>query len=285
MRATCFRLAAMLGAALLTSAASRTDYLNRLPLRFEENLARDRHPDARYIARAGSFVLTLAPSSNYLSWTDPVKKNTMECGRDWWVRIGTRGWNRRAVTRGSKLFSWERVASGAPVFLDLGESFSVAFIRASTSCFTARSTGWSTTSPFPGSGSRCDPVGTDRPSRPARRGFGRPCCLNRRRGDPVEETRNISGTQRRSNSVVGGFRVLDGRLVTFNVGSYNPARELVIDPTLAYSTYLGAAQNECGRGIGVDGAGNVYIAGNTNSTICRRSPRCKRILAAKTPIL
>jgi hypothetical protein len=36
--------------------------------------------------------------------------------------------------------------------------------------------------------------------------------------------------------------------------------------SLVYSTYLGGAQEDCGNAIAVDGAGNAYVAGTTNST-------------------
>ncbi len=66
-------------------------------------------------------------------------------------------------------------------------------------------------------------------------------------------------------AVAGGFKISGQRLVSFTVGAYDASRELVIDPTLSYATYLGSTQNEAGRGIGVDSVGNVYICGNTNS--------------------
>jgi hypothetical protein len=49
------------------------------------------------------------------------------------------------------------------------------------------------------------------------------------------------------------------------VGAYDRGRPLVIDPGLLYSTYLGAG-NDGGQGIAVDGAGNAYVTGLTNST-------------------
>ena len=69
----------------------------------------------------------------------------------------------------------------------------------------------------------------------------------------------------------GVHRAIEGRFaihgsqVAFEIGDYDRSRMLIIDPALAYVTYLGGANNEVGRGIGVDGSGNVYIAGVTGS--------------------
>jgi hypothetical protein len=56
------------------------------------------------------------------------------------------------------------------------------------------------------------------------------------------------------------------RRVGFQVGSYDTARPLVIDPVLSYSTYLGGNGNDIGRAIAVDTAGNAYVTGETTST-------------------
>ncbi len=76
--------------------------------------------------------------------------------------------------------------------------------------------------------------------------------------------------------VHGGTRVpVDSRYVlnrggdgyTFAVGAnYSTDRELVIDPGLEYSTFLGGSSHDFGDGIAVDGAGNAYIVGTTQST-------------------
>ena len=52
--------------------------------------------------------------------------------------------------------------------------------------------------------------------------------------------------------VPGGFVVREDDSVGFAIGAYDPTRTLVIDPTLAYSTYLGAAGFELGSSIAVD---------------------------------
>jgi hypothetical protein len=49
------------------------------------------------------------------------------------------------------------------------------------------------------------------------------------------------------------------------VGSYDPTQLLVIDP-LVYSTYIGGSGDEWGNAIAVDGSGNAYVTGYTNST-------------------
>src|SRR6266850_5807262 len=52
----------------------------------------------------------------------------------------------------------------------------------------------------------------------------------------------------------------------FEVGdSYRPDHELIIDPGVEYSTFLGGSSHELGNGIQVDAAGNAYIVGMTQS--------------------
>lgn len=68
--------------------------------------------------------------------------------------------------------------------------------------------------------------------------------------------------------VAGQFK-LDKGLVSFQVASYDRSKPLVIDPVLAYSTFLGgsAGSNEETFGsIAVDSAGDAYVAGETDST-------------------
>ncbi|MGB8987771.1 MAG: SBBP repeat-containing protein [Candidatus Sulfotelmatobacter sp.] len=53
--------------------------------------------------------------------------------------------------------------------------------------------------------------------------------------------------------------------VTFALGSYDRSRELVIDPTVTYSTYFGGDFADYGSAIAVDGSGDAFIAGATDS--------------------
>ena len=54
-------------------------------------------------------------------------------------------------------------------------------------------------------------------------------------------------------------------VVGFQVGPYDTALPLVIDPVLEYSTYLGGSDSESGQDIAVDAAGSAYVTGLTRS--------------------
>jgi hypothetical protein len=90
-----------------------------------------------------------------------------------------------------------------------------------------------------------------------------------------------SGTQQ---DVAGHFVVRGDGQVGFEVGAYDRSRMLVIDPVLAYSTYLGGAADEACSvispvvvaavasppsgcpAVALDASSNIYIAGSTTST-------------------
>ncbi len=64
---------------------------------------------------------------------------------------------------------------------------------------------------------------------------------------------------------IEGRFVLSDQTVRFEIGEYNAALPLVIDPILVYSTFLGSLSFDESYDIAVDGTGNAYIVGNTNS--------------------
>ena len=64
--------------------------------------------------------------------------------------------------------------------------------------------------------------------------------------------------------VAGEFTLLDARRYAFTLtGAYDPSVELIIDPDLAWSTYLGGSGvfGDYGVGIAVDASGNALVAG------------------------
>jgi hypothetical protein len=54
--------------------------------------------------------------------------------------------------------------------------------------------------------------------------------------------------------------------VSFELGNYDRSRELVIDPSVSYATYLGGTAEDDGNAIAVDGNGNAWVTGQTKST-------------------
>ena len=66
-------------------------------------------------------------------------------------------------------------------------------------------------------------------------------------------------------SVRARFAV-NGDRVSFELGPYDRRRELVIDPTMTYSTYFGGSLADYGLAIAVDGSGNEFVAGATDSS-------------------
>jgi hypothetical protein len=75
----------------------------------------------------------------------------------------------------------------------------------------------------------------------------------------------IEGARR---PVAGGYALDGDGRVRFRLGAYDASVPLVIDPVLAYSTYLGGSWSEGhfgAAGIAVDSAGNTYVTGTTQS--------------------
>lgn len=66
--------------------------------------------------------------------------------------------------------------------------------------------------------------------------------------------------------VSASFNVAADFTVTFNLGGYDREHELVIDPVLAFSTYLTGTYGADIQSVATDAQGNIYVAGMTRST-------------------
>lgn len=60
------------------------------------------------------------------------------------------------------------------------------------------------------------------------------------------------------------YKITDGE-VTFDLGEYDRSKELIIDPILAYGSYLGGDAFDEGASITADAEGNAYIVGTAAS--------------------
>jgi uncharacterized repeat protein (TIGR01451 family) len=69
----------------------------------------------------------------------------------------------------------------------------------------------------------------------------------------------------RQQPVDGRFVLRAANRVGFEIGPYDHSRELIIDPSLEYSTFFGGSGDEHSPSVAVDSAGNIYLAGSTTS--------------------
>jgi len=66
----------------------------------------------------------------------------------------------------------------------------------------------------------------------------------------------------RQVDVPAGYRLVDGGArIAFEIAPYDRSQALVIDPVIAYGTYLGQSGGDKGAAIDVDSSGSVYVAG------------------------
>ena len=72
--------------------------------------------------------------------------------------------------------------------------------------------------------------------------------------------------RQQKNIIDGGYVLRAGGQVGFEIGKYDHSKELVIDPTMAYSTYLGGSNADVAMGIALDCCGDAFITGSTLST-------------------
>ena len=79
--------------------------------------------------------------------------------------------------------------------------------------------------------------------------------------------------------VSGGFTIAAGsHEVRFHVNSYDHTRELVIDPVLAYSSYLGGSQYPSQiNAMALNATGNIYVTGVTGALKIGRASCRERV--------
>lgn len=73
---------------------------------------------------------------------------------------------------------------------------------------------------------------------------------------------DINGTQ---VEVESSYRILENGEVGYDIGDFDPAYPLVIDPSLEYSTLLGGSLEDYGMDIARDANGDVFVTGYTSS--------------------
>lgn len=71
----------------------------------------------------------------------------------------------------------------------------------------------------------------------------------------------------RETPVAGHFTLIDSSTYSFAItGDYDAARELIIDPDIIWTNYLGGTLADYGYGVALDGVGNAYVTGQTASS-------------------
>lgn len=65
--------------------------------------------------------------------------------------------------------------------------------------------------------------------------------------------------------IQGRYELLGQHTAGFQIGAYDRSREVVIDPVITYSTYLGGSSLGAVTGVAVDGSGDLYAAGWTEA--------------------
>lgn len=66
--------------------------------------------------------------------------------------------------------------------------------------------------------------------------------------------------------ILAEYVLMEHRKVSVRLAAYDSRVPLVLDPVLSFSTYLGGSGTDTGNGVAVDGVGNVYVVGATDST-------------------
>jgi uncharacterized protein (TIGR03437 family) len=253
---------------VVSACASSTlsEKLSKLPFRFEANGGRDPRKGVLYTARGSNVNLSLGPDENWLTWTNQSSRRKVD------VHTRLVGANRAAQMAAEDL-----LPGAANYFVGAREQW-----RTDISGYRrVRSRGIypGIDLVFHGDEGQIEYDFILEPG--ADPGLIR-LELNGQRSLSIAENGDLviattAGDVRwkrpevyQNNgaarvSVSGRYVLAGNRTVKFELGGYNHQRELTIDPTLAYATFLGGTRNDLARGIALDGSGNVYLAGNTTS--------------------
>ena len=82
---------------------------------------------------------------------------------------------------------------------------------------------------------------------------------------PVVYQKSSSAEGSSREIVPAAYRLRGPGQVGFELGSYDHDRELIIDPIISFSTYIGGSNEDYATGIGMDKFEDVIIAGSTRS--------------------
>ena len=74
----------------------------------------------------------------------------------------------------------------------------------------------------------------------------------------------VRGGERRE--IAGRYVARGANRAGFQLADYDRSLPLVIDPVLAYSTYLGGSSTDLGMSVAVDKSNNLYVTGSTQSS-------------------
>jgi uncharacterized protein (TIGR03437 family) len=261
----------LLIAAVSAFASNPHMQVRTLPLRFEENRGRDLHPGVKFVARSPRFLLGLAPSESWLEWRDPAHQAT--------ARVQTKFLN---ANRNAQMELEDRLPGTANYFLGAEQNWRSDVVGFGTVRYRDVYKGIDLI--FHGEQGRLEydfilaPHADPRAIRlklkgqdSARVDDDGDLVIHTVAGEIRWKAPEIYQDARGERQPVAGRFVIDAKrpglrtIVRFEIGEYDRGRTLVIDPTLKYSTYIGGTNNEAARGIAVDGAGNVYVAGVSSS--------------------